>query len=218
MSKFCDWQKHMWKWREIVKPETQNRTLEQTGLELNRPVCADETGTAGRWPGPIANNSPSGFQVEDWPNSQGEDCSCGKTRCNGPVQVETLKQIRSGGLEQLLRLCFTVIWIIPLAIPLEVIFGVHNALLCTILITCAWATVNSSVLANIQFLSTSSSEVLCRQSSRQWWSFKWSKCSSTFMWGEWPAFFHNHFHIGNLSSGGNLLVLWLTFLWCITYV
>ena len=61
---------------------------------------------------------------------------------------------------------FSVIWIIEVAIPVQPIMGVRNAFRCAIIMTFDWMTVDSPDLADIEDLSSSSSEVLCRQS---WW-------------------------------------------------
>jgi len=61
---------------------------------------------------------------------------------------------------------FTVIWIIQVAIPDEPIIGIRNAFRCGIIVTFDWMKVDSPDPADILDLSTSSREVLCRQS---WW-------------------------------------------------
>jgi hypothetical protein len=61
---------------------------------------------------------------------------------------------------------FAIIWIIQVAIPAQPIISVRNAFTCAILVAFDWMTVDSLDAVDIQDLSSSSREVLCRQS---WW-------------------------------------------------
>jgi len=71
-------------------------------------------------------------------------------------------------------------------------------------------------VANVQYLCSSSREVLCRQSWWQRWSFWQFKCSRTIMLEVWPGCFDNLFGIGNVSNCCHLLgssarfILWST--------
>jgi len=74
-----------------------------------------------------------------------------------------------------------VISIIQVTIAVKPIFGVRNGFRCTMFITFCWIVVNAVGLAHIQYMSSSSREVLC---SQNWWH-RWSswqcKCSWTMM-------------------------------------
>jgi len=96
--------------------------------------------------------------------------------------------------------------------------GVRKAFRCAILIPFDWMTVDSSDSANILDLSSSSREVLCRQSWWQWRSFWKFECSSTIMLKEWPGGFVGLFNVRNVSNGCHLLVLSARFLLCSTSV
>jgi len=72
--------------------------------------------------------------------------------------------------------------------------------------------VDSSDLAGIWYLSSSSREVLCRQSWWQMWSFWRFKCSRTIMLKEWPECSDDLFGVRNVSHGCHPLVVSATFL------
>jgi len=107
-------------------------------------------------------------------------------------------------------------WIIQVTMPVSPIFSVRNAFWCTILGTLDWMTVDSPNMADIQFLSSSSREVLCRQSWWQRWSFWQFKCSHTIMLEEWIGCLDDLFRVWNVSYGGHLLVLSVWILLCNT--
>jgi len=70
---------------------------------------------------------------------------------------------------------FAVIWIIQIAIQVKPIVRVQNTFRCAILITFDWIIVDSSGTAVIQYLNSSSREVLCKQSwwqRRSFWQFQ----------------------------------------------
>jgi len=76
---------------------------------------------------------------------------------------------------------FALIRIACVPIPVKPIFSVRNDFGCALLITFDCMTVDSSDLAAIQYLSSSSREVLCRP---RWWqrrTFWQCKCSHTIM-------------------------------------
>jgi len=107
---------------------------------------------------------------------------------------------------------FTGIWIIQVPIPVKPIIGIRNADRCAIIVGFDWMMVDSPDSADIYDLSSSSREVLCRQSWWQRWSFWQFKCSGTIMLKEWPGCFDDLFCVRNLSHGGYLLVLSARFL------
>jgi len=117
-----------------------------------------------------------------------------------------------------LPVVFVLIWIIQVNIPVKPIFSVQNAFRGTVFIPLSWITVESVYLAVIYFLSSSSREVICRQSWWQRWSFWQFKCSCTIMLKVWLGWFDNLFSIGNVSYGCDLLVLSERFLLCSTQV
>jgi len=99
---------------------------------------------------------------------------------------------------------YTVIWIIQVTITVRWIIGVRNSCRCTFLISFNRMTVDSSDLADVWYLCSSSTDVFCRQS---WWqrrSFWQLKCSPSFMLREWPEWFDNHFRVRNVSYGCQL--------------
>jgi len=107
---------------------------------------------------------------------------------------------------------FTVIWSIEVPIPVKLDFGVRNAFRYAILITFDWMTVDTSDSVDIQYSSSSSREVHCRQS---WWqrrSFWQFKCNHTIMLKEWLGCVDNIFRVRNVSYGGHLLVMSARFL------
>ena len=67
-------------------------------------------------------------------------------------------------------------------------------------------TVDFSHLADIQYLSSSSWEVLRRQRLWQWRSFWQFECSHTNMLKEWPACVDDLFHVRNISHSSYLHV------------
>ena len=96
--------------------------------------------------------------------------------------------------------------------------GVRNASGCDNLITFDLMTVDSFHPADILYLSLSSREVLCRQSSWQRWSFQQFKCSHSLMLEEWPGCFDKLFSVRNVSCGCHLLVLSARFILCSKYI
>jgi len=109
-----------------------------------------------------------------------------------------------------------VIWILQVAIPVEAIYSVRNAVWCAIVVAFDWMTGESLNTADIQDLSSSSREVLCRQSRWQRWFFWQFKCSRTIMLEEWPGCVANLFRVRNVSYSGHLLVPRAGFLLCST--
>ena len=107
---------------------------------------------------------------------------------------------------------FAVISIIKVPIPVKPIFSLQNAFSCAMLIALDWMTVDSSDSEDIQYLSSSSREVLCRQRWWQWRSFWQYKCSRTIMLKEWPGCIDDPFHVRKVSHSGLLLVLSARFL------
>jgi len=59
-----------------------------------------------------------------------------------------------------LTVVFTLIWIIQIANPVKPIFNVENNSWCTFLLTFAWMTINSPDSVDIQYLSSTSRDVL----------------------------------------------------------
>jgi len=111
---------------------------------------------------------------------------------------------------------FTLFWIIQLTIPVQPIVGIGNTFRCAILVTFSCLIVDSSESANIQYLSSSSREVMCRQSWWQRWSFWQWICSRTSMLNIWQWCFDDLFGIWNAFYGCHLLVLSLRFYLCST--
>ena len=110
----------------------------------------------------------------------------------------------------------TLIWSMQFNIPVKPIFGVWNGFRCTTLITFGWMTVDCFHLADIQYLGSSSREVLCRQSWWHRWSFWQFECSRTIMLTVWPGCFDDLFDIWNASYCCYLVVLSVRFLLCRT--
>jgi len=107
---------------------------------------------------------------------------------------------------------FAVIWIIQVAIPVRPTIGVRNVFRYAVLVAFDWMTVDSQDLADIQDLSSSCREVLCRQSWWQRWSFWQFRCSSTIRLKEWRGCFDDLFRVWNLSYSSHLLILRARFL------
>ena len=82
----------------------------------------------------------------------------------------------------------------------------------------SWLTFGSPYSADIQDMNLSSREVLCRQSWRQWWSFRQCKCSCTIMLKVWPGCFDDLFSNWNVSYGCHFHVFSARFLLCSTLV
>ena len=75
-------------------------------------------------------------------------------------------------------------------------------------------TVDSSDSVDIEYLSWSSREVLCRERWWQQWRSFWElKCSRTSMLNELPGCIDDLVHVRNVSHSGHLLVLSLGFFW-----
>jgi len=96
--------------------------------------------------------------------------------------------------------------------------SVRNAFRFAVLITYDWMTVDSSDFADIQYLNSSSREVLRRPRWWQWRSFGQFKCSCTIMWWEWPGCIDDLFRVRNVSHGGHLLGMSTRFLLGSMYV
>jgi len=79
--------------------------------------------------------------------------------------------------------------------------------MCIIPITFTCMAVNSLDSADIEYLSSSAGEVLCRWKWRQRWSFRQFKCSRTIMGNAWPGCFDDLFSIRNVSYRCHLLGL-----------
>jgi len=105
-------------------------------------------------------------------------------------------------------------WIMQVPIPVKPIFGVWNAFGWAILINLSWIAVDSFDLADIQYLTSSTREVLCRQSWWHRWFFRQFKCSRTIMMKVSPGCFDDLFSIWNLSYGSTLFIMSARFLLC----
>ena len=111
-----------------------------------------------------------------------------------------------------LTVVFALIWIIQITIPVKAIFGSRNAFRRAILNTFGWMTADSSVSAYVQYLRSTSRDVLCRQSWWQRWSFWQLKYSRTIMLEVWAGCFDDLLGIGNVSYSCYLLVwVWASF-------
>jgi len=75
-------------------------------------------------------------------------------------------------------------------------------------------TVDSSDWLDIQYMTSSSRGVLCRQTCWKRWSFWQCKCSCTIMLKIWPGWFDDFFGIWNVSYGRHLVVFSARFLLC----
>jgi len=111
---------------------------------------------------------------------------------------------------------FTVVWIIQATIPVKPIFRVWKEFKCATLITFDWMTVDVSDSADMKYLSSSSSEVLCRNSRWQRWSFWKFKWSHTIMWKQWPGYSDDLFRVRNESYSCHLLILSMRLFLCST--
>jgi len=107
-----------------------------------------------------------------------------------------------------------VVWFIQVPIPVKPIFGVWNDFRWAIHITFGRMAVDSSDSADIQYLCSSSSEVICRQSRWQMWFFRQFKCSRTILFKIWPGCFDHLLSIWNVSYGCHLFILSVSFHLC----
>jgi len=156
------------------------------------------------------------FWLQCWPNQSGNIRRDTQIMQLWPFQI----------LDDIVLLCiwfivchtiiFAVIWLIHFAIPVWPILSVRNAFRCAILITFDWIMVDSPDSADIYDLSSSSREVLCRQSWWQRWSFWQLNCSCAIMLEEWPGCLDDLLRIWNVLYGGHLPVLSTKFLLCST--
>jgi len=78
--------------------------------------------------------------------------------------------------------------------------------------------VDSFESAEVEYLSLSSRQVLCRQSWWQMWYFWQCECSRTIMMNVWPGCLDDFFDIWNVSYGCHLHVMSAGFLLCSMYV
>jgi len=100
------------------------------------------------------------------PNQSGNiRCGTNNPLLRGVSMLTAVVQFHIGYIV-CLPVALAFIWIIQIPIPVKPIFGVWIAFWWTILITPGRMAVDMSDSANIQYLSSSSREVLCRQS---WW-------------------------------------------------
>jgi len=115
-----------------------------------------------------------------------------------------------------LAVLFAVVWIIHVTIPVSAIFDVGKSFRCTIVITFGWMAVDSFVSAHAELLSSSSREVLFRQSLWHRWSVWECKCSRTISFEVRTGCFEDLFGNWNGSYGCPLLVLSAGLLLCST--
>jgi len=113
-----------------------------------------------------------------------------------------------------LPVVFAVIWIFQVTILVKPLFGFWNAFRCTTIIIFGRMAVDSCDSVDIEYLSSSSREVLCRQSWWHRWSFRHFKYSRTMMLKVWPWCFDDLFSIWNISYSSHWLVLSARFLLC----
>jgi len=103
-----------------------------------------------------------------------------------------------------LPVVFAVVWIIQVPIPVKPIFSVWNAIRWAIHITFGRMAVDSFDSADIQYLCSTSREVLWRTS---WWHrsfFQQLRCSRTIMLKVWPECIDNLLSMWDLSHGCHL--------------
>jgi len=139
--------------------------------------------------------------------------NCGNVSCGTHIPLHWAFRIIDAivSLHIWVNMCrtilFAVIWIIQVTILVWQIFIVQNAFRCTILITFDWMTVESTHTAGIQNLSSSSREVLWRQSWCQRWSIRQSECSRTIVFKLLPQCIDDLSGIWDVSYCSHLLVL-----------
>jgi len=117
-----------------------------------------------------------------------------------------------------LSVTFAFIWIIHVTIEVKPIFHVGNGIRYTILITFSRIIVHFGHLVEIEDVSSSSWEVLCRQWWWQWWYIRQIEFIRRITFDIWSGCYDNLLSIWNVFYGCDYLVLSVRFLLCCTEI
>jgi len=131
------------------------------------PICATFSGFPYSSSFPLHWQSSTPFRPFHWPPCWPNQSRHIWSRSNHPVlwafpSIDAIVCLYIGFII-CLTVRFTVVWIVQVTIPVQLIFGVGNAFRCTILHTVGWMAAHWCELADVQHLSSYSREVICRQ-------------------------------------------------------